>query len=152
MMLAILPAHGGQRIESYYFPAPELQLESRWLVPHLGASHDAKLNDIMIAESAYTELRLVVPPAFVGKRVRIDAILPAFAQGMEGGRGLEVEWRTQGVFRPGKLHMGERTPIFEGIASGPILSDRVAYVIRTDAHYVLGPIRFETTYEIEETP
>jgi len=152
MLLAILPVHGGQRIESSYFPGPELQLQSRWLVPHLRASRDADLNNILIAESAYTELRLVVPPAFVGKRVRIDVTLPAFTQGMEGGRGLEVEWRTQGAFRPGKLHMGERIPIFEGIANGPLLSDRVAYSIRTDARYVVGPVRFETIYEIEEIP
>jgi hypothetical protein len=150
--LATLPAHGGQRIESYYFPGPELQLQSRWLVPHLRATNDPQLNDITIAESAFTELRLVIPPAFVGKRVRVDVLLPAFAQGVEGSRGLEVEWRTQGVFRPGKLRMGERVPLFEGVASGPLLSDRVAYIIHSDARYVVGPIRFETVYEIEETP
>lgn len=152
MVLMIFSAHGGQRIESYYFPGPELQLESRWLVPHLRAHNDAGLNDVMIAESAYTELRLVVPSTLVGKRVRVDALLPAFVQGMDGTRGLEVEWRTQGVFRPGKLRMGERVTLFEGVANGPLLSDRVAYVVRTDARYVVGPIRFETVYEIEETP
>lgn len=149
-MLAIGSAHAGQRIESYYFPGPELQLESRWLVPHLRGGGDAQLNDIAIAESPFTELRLVVPAAYVGKRVRVDALLPAFTQGLEGSRGLEIEWRTQGVFRPGKLRMGERVPLFEGVASGPLLSDRVAYIIRMDARYVIGPVRFETVYEIEE--
>ena len=148
--LLALPAGAGQRIESYYFPGPELQLQSRWLVPHLRPSVDPELASITVAESAFTELRLVVPQAFIGKRVRIDAVLPAFAQGVEGSRGLEVEWRAQGAFKPGKLRMGERIPLFEGVASGPILSDRVAYIVRVDARYVAGPIRFETVYEIEE--
>jgi len=144
--------HAGQRIESYYFPGPELQLQSRWLVPHLRPNIDPALASITIAESPLTELRLVVPQAFIGKRVRIDALLPAFAQGVEGSRGLGLEWTTQGVFRPGKLHMGERIPLFEGVISGPILSDRVAYIVRMDARYAAGPIRFETVYEIEELP
>jgi hypothetical protein len=148
----VLPARGGQRIESYYIPGPELQLESRWLIPHLRPGSDSELMDMTVAESAFTELRLVVPQAFVGKRVRIDAILPAFAQGVEGSRGLEVEWRTQGVFRPGKLRMGERAPLFEGVVGRSILSDRVAYIVRMDARYVAGPVRFETVYEIEELP
>lgn len=148
--MLVLPAQGGQRIESHYFPAPELRLESRWQVPHVRAGRDAALNNVMVAESAFTELRLLVPQAYVGKRVRVSVSLPAMAQGVGGSRGLEVEWRTQGVFQPGKLALGERLPFYEGVVSGPVISDRVAYVIRMDARYATGPIRFETVYEIEE--
>lgn len=150
--VVVLPATGGQRIESHYFPGPELRLESRWLVPHVRAGRDAALNNVVVAESAFTELRLIVPQAYIGKRVRVTASLPAFAQGVGGSRGLEVEWRTQGVFQPGKLAMGERLVLYEGVVRGALLSDRLAYVVRMDARYATGPIRFETVYEIDEAP
>lgn len=146
------PTMAGQRIESHYFPSPELRLESRWLVPHVRAGRDAALNNVMVAESAFTELRLVIPQAYIGKRVRVTVSLPAFVQGVGGSRGLELEWRTQGVFQPGKLAMGERLVLYEGAVAGPLLSDRLAYVVRMDARYATGPIRFETLYEIEEMP
>lgn len=151
MALIVVPARSGQKLESHFFPSPELRVQTRWLVPLSRPGGDPALGSMMVAESPFTELRLMVPQSYVGKRVRIDALLPAFAQGVEGSRGLKVEWRTQGVFRPGKLHMGERVPFFEGVVNGTTLSDRVAYVIHMDARYASGPIRFETIYEIEES-
>ena len=147
-----VPAHAGQQLESYFFPGPELQLQTRWLVPHLRPNVDPQLSSMTVVESPFTELRLVIPSMYVGKRVRVHAVLPAVAQGVEGSRGLEIEWRTQGVFQPGKLHMGERVPFFEGVAKGPLLSDRIAVIVRADARHISGPVRFETVYEIEEIP
>lgn len=140
---------GGQRIESYFFPGAELRLESRWLVPKLRSSTDTAAASQTVAESPFTELRLVVPPAYVGKRVRIYFLLPSSAQGMAGDRGLDVEWRTQGVYLPGRARPGERVLFFEGPVSDNLLRDLVAYTIRIDANHQTGPVRFEAVYEIE---
>lgn len=150
-VLASLPLLAGQRIESQYFPGPNLELQSRWLLsaPQRIRAESA-LRNIMVAESAFTELRLIVPPAYVGKRARVYLLVPGQIIGMSGLSGFEAEWRTQGVFLPGKCRPGNRVLFYEGTVPGTPLRDRVAYTFKVDASYASGPVRFEPVYEIEE--
>jgi hypothetical protein len=143
-------ASGAERIESRYFPNPELQLESRWLVPNPQVSTDPQMANTMVAQAPFTELRLSIPPAYVGKAVRIYLVFPPSAQGIVSGRGLEADWRTQGVFLSGKARPGDRVLFFEGTPSSSLLKDFVAYTFTIDARETMGPIRFETVYEIEQ--
>jgi hypothetical protein len=69
---------------------------------------------------------------------------------MVAGRGLEAEWRTQGIFLSGKARPGDRVLFFEGTPTGSLLRDYVAYTFSIDARETMGPIRFETVYEIEQ--
>lgn len=91
-VLASLPVLAGQRIESRYFPGPNLDLQARWLVPapqRLRA--EPALRSVYVAESPFTELRLLVPPAFLGKRVRIYLLVPGQVTGMSGQAGFDAE-------------------------------------------------------------
>jgi hypothetical protein len=150
LCLASAPASAAERIESRYFPNPELQLESQWQVPNPQVSTDPLMANRMIAQSPFTELRLSIPPAYVGKTVRIYLVFPPSAQGIISGRGLEAEWRTQGIFLSGKARPGDRVLFFEGTPTGSLLKDFVAYTFVIDARETMGPIRFETVYEIEQ--
>jgi len=150
LCLSTLPAAAdGQRIDARFFPGPDLNIEARWLVPVLSPRGDPTLNSLLVAQTASTELRLTIPPDLVGKRARIYARLPSATTGLMGNRGLETEWTTQGVFRPGTVIPGARVLFFEGVVSAPVLRDFVTYTFRVDANYVTGPVRFDPVYEIE---
>jgi hypothetical protein len=148
--LLSLPALAGTRLESLYVPGPNLNLQSRWLVPNARATTDAAQANLFIAESAFTEMLLTIPASYVGKNVQIFLIMPPQIPGVIGPAGMEVEWRTQGVFLPGKARPGERVLFFQGVIQQSPLRDLIAYKFRMDARYNNGEIRFDPLYEIEQ--
>ncbi|HEY8555462.1 MAG TPA: hypothetical protein VIL43_13105 [Burkholderiales bacterium] len=148
--LVPLPASSGERIEGSYFPQPHLDLQARWAQPFLDRRMDPALANLIIAESPFTELRLRVPDRFIGRRVRIHMLVPPVVDGVSGAAGLEVEWKTQGILRPGRARPGERVLLFEGFATETPLRDFIAYTFRIDARFLRDHIRFEPHYEIEE--
>ncbi|HYA38812.1 MAG TPA: hypothetical protein VEI74_11150 [Candidatus Methylomirabilis sp.] len=145
-----LPALAGTRIESLYVPGPNLSLQSRWLVPDARATTDAAQANLFVAESAFTEMLLTIPAEYIGKNVQIFLIMPPQIPGVIGPAGMEVEWRTQGVFLPGKARPGERVLLFQGVIRQSPLRDLIAYTFRVDARYNNGQIRFDPFYEIEQ--
>jgi hypothetical protein len=148
--LSSFSAMAGLPIDSSYFPGPNLDLQARWLMPTARGGSDPALANVYVAESAFTELHLTIPPTFLGKRVRIFLIVPGQVSGVEGSSGFDVAWRTQGVFLPGAARPGVRVLFFQGIIQSSPLRDLVAYTFKVDARNSLGPIRFEPVYEIEE--
>jgi len=148
--LLALPAFAGTRIESVYVPDRNLDLQARWLIPNASARTDAALANLMVAESAFTEMLLTIPADFIGKNVRIFLVMPPQIPGVAGQAGMEVEWRTQGVFLPGKARPGERVLFFQGVIQQSPLRDLIAYTFRMDARYNQGQVRFDPAYEIEE--
>jgi hypothetical protein len=148
--LLSLPALAGMRIESRYVPGPNLDLQARWLVPRPRATTDPAQASLMVAESAFTEMLLTIPADFIGKNVRIFLIMPPQTPGIAGPAGMEAEWRTQGVFLPGKARPGERVLFFQGVIKQSPLRDLIAYTFRVDARYNTGHVRFDPIYEIEE--
>jgi len=140
----------GQRLEGALFPSPDLRIEGRWAAVRPGGRVDPALGSLIVGQTPPTELRLAIPSSFLNKPVRIFMLLPSVTEGYSGTRGFEVEWTTQGVFRPGSLRPGERVVLFEGVASAQVVKDYVAYTLRVDGNYLLGPLRFDPVYEIEE--
>jgi len=133
-----------------FFPTDELQVNAQWALPAPNPRVDPALNNLILAKTPVTEMRLSLPATYVGKPVRIYQLVPNFVPGLTSGRGLEVEWKTQGVYISGKARGGERVLFFEGTPTGNTLRDFVAYTLRIDATYTAGSVRFEPTYEIEE--
>lgn len=148
--LLALPALAGTRIESLYVPGPNLDLQARWSTPGARGSNDPVRANLMVAESTFTEMLLTIPPAFIGKNVRIFLVMPPQTPGIAGPAGMEAEWRTQGVFLPGKARPGERVLFFQGVIQRSPLRDLIAYTFRMDARYNTGHVRFDPVYEIEE--
>ena len=148
--LLSLPALAGTRLESLYVPGPNLNLQSRWVVPGARATTDPAQANLFIAESAFTEMLLNIPAAYIGKNVQIFLIMPPQIPGVSGPVGMEVEWRTQGVFLPGKARPGERVLFFQGVIQQSPLRDRIAYKFQMDARYNNGQVRFDPLYEIEQ--
>ncbi len=148
--LLSLAAAAGTRIESLYVPGPNLDLQARWLTPNTRASTDPARANLFVAESPFTEMQLTIPATFIGKNVRIFLIMPPQTTGIAGPAGMEVQWRTQGVFLPGTARPGERVLFFQGIIQQSLLRDLIAYTFRVDARYTSGQIRFDPIYEIEE--
>jgi len=133
-----------------FFPTDELQIDAQWALPVPNPRVNPALNGLILAKTPVTEMRLTLPSSFVGKAVRIYQLVPNFVQGLSGGRGLEVEWTTQGIYIPGKARPGDRMVFYEGTPNNTTLRDYVAFTLRIDATYATGPVRFEPVYEIEE--
>jgi len=150
VMFATADMFAGEPVVARFFPTDELQINAHWALPAPNPRVDPALNNLILAKTPVTEMRLTLPAAFVGKSVRIYQLMPNFVPGLTSGRGLEVEWTTQGIYIPGKARGGERALFFEGTPTSTKLRDYVAYTLRIDAAYTAGPVRFEPTYEIEE--
>jgi hypothetical protein len=148
--LLSLPTLAGTRIESRYVPGPNLDLQGRWQSPNARAITDPARANLFVAESAFTQMQLTIPAAFIGKNVRIFLVMPPQTPGITGPAGLEVQWRTQGVFLPGTARPGERVLFFQGVIQQSLLRDLIAYTFRVDARYNNGQVRFDPVYEIEE--
>jgi hypothetical protein len=148
--LAAVPAYAGQRLEARFYPNPHLQLQSQWLEPVLRRGLDLERASTLIATSPYTELQMIIPPAFVGKRVRILLVAPAQIRGITDCRGLEMEWKTQGTYLPGRARPGDRVLLYQGTVTSAVLRDMITFTYQINADYVDGPISVEPIYEIEE--
>ena len=147
---AVSATLAAEPIVARFFPADELQVNAQWALPAPNPRVDPTLNNLILAKTPVTEMRLSLPAAYVGKSVRIYQLVPNFVQGMTSGRGFEVEWTTQGIFVAGKARTGERALFYQGTPASTTLRDYVAYTLRIDSAFTSGPIRFEPAYEIEE--
>lgn len=149
LTLAASPALAATPIESDYFPAPNLNLEARWLLPNTQLDTDPTLAHTAIAQSGFTELRLFIPPEFIGKPIRIAMTVPTSTEGIRAANAFEVEWRSQGVYLAGSTRPGGRVLFFEGVVDSSPLRGLIDYTFRIDARAADTSIRFEPQYEIE---
>lgn len=148
--LAALPAVAGQRLEARFFPNPHLELQAQWLEPVLRRGLDPEQARVLIATSPYTELQMTIPAAMVGKRVRILLVAPTQIRGVSDRRGLEMEWKTQGTYLPGRARPGDRVLLYQGVVTNSLLRGMIAFTYRINGDYVEGHISVEPVYEIEE--
>lgn len=147
----VWPMHvsAGQRVPGSFFPNPHPELRSQWLSPRMAGKAD--IDSQIVATAENIELRLAIPPAFVGPniRLRIYIGLPAQLPGMRNASSVEYAWQAQRQFLSGSVRSGQRALLFEGTASSNVLSDILSVRITADGRELLGVIHMEPFYEIE---
>ena len=93
---------------------------------------------------------------YAGKSARIYFVIPALVPGVVNPSALQLEWRGQGLFAPGKAQPGGRTLVWAGTVPGPWLADMLDLRLQLDTRAVKllrgMDFGFEPYFEIEVMP
>lgn len=93
---------------------------------------------------------------YAGKSARIYFVIPPLVPGLLSPSALQVEWRGQGLFAPGKAQPGGRTLVWAGTVPGPWLADMLDLRLQLDTRAVKllrgMDFGFEPYFEIEVMP
>ncbi|MDA7417657.1 hypothetical protein PGB34_14940 [Xenophilus arseniciresistens] len=101
------------------------------------------------------DYRLATTP-HVGRRARIFYVVPPAIAGLRAPAGLQVQWRSLGVFASGAARPGDRVPVWQGIVRTGWMNESFDLQLRIDPRALqMGPgaaLSFEAYFEIETMP
>lgn len=110
---------------------------------------DGMLIDLPFGRIDY---RLATAP-HAGRRARIFYVIPAGIAGLRSPAGLQLRWRSSGIFASGTGRPGERVPVWNGVVQTPWMNESFDLTLRLDPREVRlptgGALSFESTFEIE---
>lgn len=93
---------------------------------------------------------------YVGRQARIYYVLPMGIPGLRSPAGLQVSWRTNGLFASGSGRPGERVPVWSGQVRDAWMTEALDLTWQVDVREVRltrgMPLGFEAYFEIETLP
>jgi hypothetical protein len=136
------------RLDDSLSPRRQVDLDLQWKyggnTEKLG---DAEFNAVS-ATARNLDTRLDTS-AYVGSEARIFLELPILVRGLGNPSSLVLSWTTGGLFNAGRVTPGNRTLIYEGSITQPVMRDTITFTFDLDARYLHQPLRLEPVYEIE---
>ncbi len=129
-------------------PAREARVDLKWSPVNWRRGDADPSYFQMSADVPRVEYRLDVT-RFVGRNARVFYVFPP-DPGITAPQGLTVKWTAQnGVLRSGQARSGERTPVYEGRISSPVLDEFFDLQLTVDSRYFTGRFRLNPYFEIE---
>jgi hypothetical protein len=152
LVLSCLAGMQGQvlaeRLDDSLSPRRQIDLELQWQYQgNPDSLSDAEFNAV-IAQARNLDTRLDTS-AYVGSEARIFLELPILVRGLGNPSSLLLSWTTGGLFNAGRVTPGNRTLIYEGSITQPVMRDTITFTFELDARYLHQPLRLEPVYEIE---
>jgi hypothetical protein len=152
IILLCLAAMQGQvlaeRLDDSLSPRRQVDLDLEWKYQENPDSlSDAEFNTLT-AQARNLETRLDTS-AYVGSEARIFLELPVLVRGLGNPSSLLLSWTTGGLFNAGRVTPGNRTLIYEGSITQPVMRDTITFTFELDARHLHQPLRLEPVYEIE---
>jgi hypothetical protein len=93
---------------------------------------------------------------YLGRQARIYYVLPMAVPGLRSPAGLQVSWRTNGLFSSGSGRPGDRVPVWSGTVRDAWMTEALDLSWQVDAREVRlsrgMPLGFEAYFEIETLP
>lgn len=93
---------------------------------------------------------------YVGRQARIYYVLPMGIPGLRSPAGLQVSWRTNGLFSSGSGRPGDRVPVWTGQVRDAWMTEALDLTWQVDSREVRlsrgMPLGFEAYFEIETLP
>lgn len=93
---------------------------------------------------------------YIGRHARIYYVLPMAVAGLRSPAGLQVSWRTNGLFAAGTGRPGDRIPVWSGVVRDAWTSESLDLTWQLDARELRltrgMPLGFEAYFEIETLP
>ncbi|MFM9924240.1 hypothetical protein VLK31_14700 [Variovorax sp. H27-G14] len=93
---------------------------------------------------------------YMGRQARIYYVLPMAIPGLRSPAGLQVSWRTNGLFAAGSGRPGDRVPVWSGTVRDAWITEALDLTWQVDAREVRlsrgMPLGFEAYFEIETLP
>jgi len=103
----------------------------------------------------HIEYRLATAP-YVGKQARIYYVIPLAIAGLRSPAGMQVQWRSSGLFQGGMGRPGDRVLVWSGVVRAPWITESFDLQLRIDRRELQigqgGSLRFESYFEIETQP
>ncbi len=103
----------------------------------------------------HVEYRLATA-AYVGKQARIYYVIPLAVAGMRSPTGMQLQWRSSGLFQGGMGRPGDRVLVWTGVVRTPWITESFDLQLRIDRRELQmgqgGNLRFESYFEIETQP
>ena len=94
--------------------------------------------------------------AYVGKQARIYYVIPLAVAGLRSPTGMQVQWRSGGLFQSGMGRPGDRVLVWTGVVRAPWITESFDLQLRIDRRELQigqgGNLRFESYFEIETQP
>ena len=135
-------------LNARFFPQEHLQIQTQWLEPELRGAKNRDRENLLIASSSLSELRLTIPQQYIGSSHKVYLVMPNQFAGIRD-HGVEIRWETRGRFFPDTAKPGQRILLYEGLISDSVLWDEIVFTFTIDARYIYGPMEFHPHYEIE---
>ncbi|SCX72096.1 hypothetical protein [Variovorax sp. EL159] len=93
---------------------------------------------------------------YVGRQARIYYVLPMGIPGLRSPAGLQVSWRTNGLFASGSGRPGDRVPVWSGTVRDAWITESLDLTWQLDTRELRltrgMPLGFEAYFEIETLP
>lgn len=152
IILLCLAAMQGQvlaeRLDDSLSPRRQVDLDLEWKYQENPDSlSDTEFNTVT-AQARNLDTRLDTS-AYVGSEARIFLELPVLVRGLGNPSSLLLSWTTGGLFNAGRVTPGNRTLIYEGSITQPLMRDTITFTFELDARHLHQPLRLEPVYEIE---
>jgi len=139
MLLTLAPAGAATyRVDDSATIPPESSATLRWrqIAPSRGG-------DNTVEGSTTVQVRLNLAP-WLKRNGRIFLVLPEQPPGRVG-----VRWTTQGRLLPGQLNSGQRTLVYSGPITTPMLDETLVLRIETDGTRLSSTHRLAFHFEID---
>jgi hypothetical protein len=137
-----------ERLDDSLSPRRQVNLELQWKYQgNLDSLSNVEFNAVT-AQARNLDTRLDTS-AYVGSEARIFLELPILVRGLGNPSSLLLSWTTGGLFNTGRVTPGNRTLIYEGGITQPVMRDVITFTFELDARYLHQPLRLEPVYEIE---
>ncbi len=141
-----------ERLDDSTSPSAQVRAptdDSPIVAPGAGASPIARI------AFGRVHYRLATAP-YVGRQARIYYVLPMAVPGLLSPAGLQVSWRTNGLFASGSGRPGDRVPVWNGVVRDAWMTEALDLVWQLDVRQVRlsrgMPLGFEAYFEIETLP
>ena len=93
---------------------------------------------------------------FVGKMARIYYVIPAVVSGLRSPAGLQVDWRSNGLFANGIARPGERKLVWSGVVRDAFISEGLDLTMKIELRELQSRsgqgLAFESYFDIELIP
>ena len=93
---------------------------------------------------------------FIGRMARIYYVIPALINGLRSPAGLQVEWRSNGLFANGTARPGERKLVWSGVVRDAFMSEGLDLTMKIELRELQTRagqgLAFESYFDIELMP
>jgi len=146
-LTAALPVRAEQ-LDDSLSPRQQLDLDLNWKQQYHTGQLDTRELNALTAHIRHVEIRLNTA-RYVGQSGKIFLSLPITIRGTGDSSALRMSWTTNGEFSSGAVTAGNRTKLFEGEITEPVMSDVFAITFDIDARQVYNDLRFQPVFDIE---
>ena len=137
-----------ERLSDALSPRQQVDLDLVWKYRNNLETLDDRQYNTVITTARNIDTRLDTS-AYLGSRARIYLELPIQVRGLANPASLELSWKTNGLFSPGRVTPGNRQLIFEGTIKDPVMRDIFDFTFEVDGRFLNQTLRLEPVYDIE---